>query len=87
MLQAEGSAGQTRDHHHCERRRTRPVGQGERPLLTFACLSAMGYGQTKSCFEAERDAADERETATFPVPSVSGDSEGRLVSGVSSAAV
>lgn len=32
VLQAEGSAGQAGDHHHCERRRTRPVGQGERPL-------------------------------------------------------
>lgn len=29
MHQAQGSAGQTRDDHHSERRQPRPVGQGE----------------------------------------------------------
>lgn len=35
MHQAQGSAGQTRDHHHSERRQPRPVGQGELPVFHF----------------------------------------------------
>lgn len=35
MHQAQGSAGQTRDHHHSERRQPRPVGQGELPVFPF----------------------------------------------------